>query len=115
KISGGSGNVVEGNFIGTDPTGTQALSNFTSGVSISGPSPNDIIGGTAPGAGNLISGNIRGEDGLQISNSSGDVVLGNLIGTDVTGTRALGNARAGVELTDSPNCTIGGTATAARN
>jgi hypothetical protein len=114
-ILGGSGNVVEGNFIGTDPTGTQALSNSMAGVSISGPSTNDTIGGTAPGAGNLISGNNAAvATGIEISGSSGDVVQGNLIGTDVTGTKALGNGT-GVQLSASPNCTIGGTTTAARN
>ena len=50
--------VIEGNFIGTNATGTAALPN-SYGIYITpdgGPGGN-MIGGTAPGAGNLISGN----------------------------------------------------------
>lgn len=44
-IAGGSGNVVEGNFIGTDPSGTMAQGNAGDGVAISEGS-NNRIGGT---------------------------------------------------------------------
>jgi hypothetical protein len=51
-----AGVVVEGNRIGTNADGTAAVPNGSTGVEINGPSGN-LIGGTAPGAGNLISGN----------------------------------------------------------
>jgi hypothetical protein len=47
--------------------------------------------------------------------SSGNLVQGNLIGTDLTGSEDLGNASDGVSITDSPNNTIGGTSAGARN
>ena len=47
--------------------------------------------------------------------ASNNVVQGNFIGTDVSGTAKLGNNEAGVEIIDVPNNTIGGTTPAARN
>src|SRR5262249_41765134 len=55
--------VIEGNYIGTNPTGTTALPNQV-GVVIQGGAGNNTIGGTATGARNLISGNLQ--DGIAI-------------------------------------------------
>jgi hypothetical protein len=109
-------NLVQGNFIGTDVTGTVALGNTNTGVLIGGSmfdfadAPSNDIGGTIPGARNLISGN--GGNGVEISgnNSSGNQVLGNYIGTDVNGTAALPNAHDGVLINDAHGNTIGGPA-----
>jgi hypothetical protein len=117
--TGPSGNLVEGNYIGTDVTGTHALGNGV-GVSMGNPTsgPSTIIGGTAPGAGNLISGNVRG---IRIADSTshlgfnGALVQGNYIGTDVTGTRALSNSNWGVVLDNTNFATIGGTSPGAGN
>ena len=57
---GGSGNVVQGNFIGTNPAGTAAIGTASWQISSVTGFTNNLIGGTAPGAGNLISGNQRG-------------------------------------------------------
>ena len=90
------GNQVLGNYIGTDATGMQALGNSEAGVVIGGGASDNVIGGNSPGAGNLISGN--GEVGiwLEDADTRGNQVLGNTIGTDVTGTSALGNGEDGV-------------------
>jgi titin len=103
---------VEGNFIGTDVTGTAALGNDT-GVSIEG--RNNVVGGTDPGAGNLISGNRS--SGILIDGTfvTGNVVQGNLIGTDVYGTTGLGNGSNGVLVSNAAHNTIGGTADGAGN
>ncbi len=101
-IVGDSGSKVQGNKIGTDVTGHSALPN-TYGVSASF----SLIGGTAPGVGNLISGNSSA--GILGNNS---VIQGNLIGTDITGTAAVGN---GEGIYDTFSETIGGTDPAARN
>src|SRR5262249_37433670 len=62
---------LQGNLIGTDVTGAFAIPNVSSGVHISGQSTRTTIGGTAPGAGNLISGN--GQLGVAIfGNTSGN-------------------------------------------
>ncbi len=88
-VSAGIGLVVQGNLIGTDVTGTLSLGSL-GGVIVAG----GIIGGSEPGAGNVISGGAR--DGVQIFATPGvsvfgtrSVVQGNLIGTDITGTRRL--------------------------
>jgi hypothetical protein len=52
-------NHIEACFLGTDPTGTLAVPNGTGVVLTSGVTGN-VIGGSAPGAGNLISGNTTG-------------------------------------------------------
>ncbi len=115
--NGGSSQIIQGNFIGTDVTGTAALGNGFEGINLFaqlGPSANNIIGGTTPGAGNLISGNQRSGIFVSGSGSSGNVIQGNLIGTDLSGTVKLGNAEFGVGTNASGNF-IGGTTAGARN
>ncbi len=108
-----TGNLVQGNYIGLNPAGTGTLPNNGSGVEVSG--VNNLIGGTASGAGNVISGNAN--DGVTVtgSNSMGNKIQGNLIGTNATGTAALGNTFEGVRVIDAPKTLIGGTTAAARN
>ena len=54
--TGATGDWIYGNFLGTDPTGTQAVPN-NDGVQIDGGAANNTIGGTTAGAGNVISAN----------------------------------------------------------
>ena len=106
----GSGNVVQGNFIGTNAAGTSAIANTFSGVDIDSATVTDnLIGGTASGAGNLISGNSTGIK----ADSTGNTIQGNLIGTDVTGTKKVPNST-GIEVRLA-NTLIGGTTPGARN
>jgi hypothetical protein len=107
-------NSVEGNFIGTNSTGTAALGNAINGIQIRGAS-NNTIGGTASGSRNVISGN--GDVGVSIfgTSSTGNHVLGNYIGTDVSGMTALGNVHFGVDINGASNNVIGGTTSAASN
>ncbi len=127
--SGASGNLVEGNFIGTDVTGTKALGNRNDGVFMGNPNnggPSNVIGGTTPGAGNLISANtgngVHIVDGTSHVGFNGALVQGNFIGTDFTGTNALGNGSNGtgasgwgVFVDNSNFATIGGTTPGAGN
>ena len=111
RLDTGGGNTIQGNFIGTDPTGTISRAN-TAGVDIVN-SPSNTIGGTTPAARNLISGNSTGIQ-IQSSPSTGNVVAGNFIGTTAAGTAGLGNST-GVTISDAPGNTIGGTTAGARN
>lgn len=108
-----SGNLVQGNFIGTKASGTEALANTLSGVYFNSQTTNALIGGTATGAGNVISGN--GLHGVEISQGgSGGTLQGNFIGTDLTGTLAIPNSNDGVFISSAGH-TVGGTAVGARN
>ena len=105
-----SNTLIEGNYIGTDVTGTVALGNHGQGIWATAGS--NTVGGTASGAGNLISGNTV--VGIWFDSGDGNLVEGNLVGTDVTGARALGNIYSGIQL-QSNNNIVGGTTAAARN
>jgi len=114
-----SGNVIEGNYIGTDVTGGVAVANDDSGIMIDSGASDNTVGGTTVGAGNLISGNkIVGvfiEGASSGPQTSGNTVEGNLIGTDIAGTDAIANAE-GVSIDDgAADNTIGGLTGAARN
>ena len=104
-------NTVKGNFIGTDATGTVDLGNSHRGIMVNG-APNNQIGGTAAGDGNLISGNQW--EGIDISSASGNTVQGNKIGTNASGQAALGNSGFGLVVQGSNN-QVGGTAAGAGN
>lgn len=108
---GGANNTVQGNFIGTNASGTAAIPNGIRGIDVqsSVQMNNNLIGGTAPGAGNLISGNIN--SGINLG--PGNIVQGNLIGTDVTGLKAIPNSN-GINVVSGGGL-IGGTAPGARN
>jgi hypothetical protein len=107
-------NAVQGNFIGTDLTGTKKLGNGWYGAEIS--QPNNVVGGGAMGAGNIISGNGKGGLVLFLATASGNRVQGNYIGTDVTGRFDIGNTGRGVEFTNGASDNrVGGTKLAERN
>ncbi len=105
RLNNGSGLVVSGNFVGTDVTGMAPLPNNNYGILVE--ANGSTIGGAAAGAGNVISANAI--HGIEISSATGVTVQGNLIGTDLTGTFALGNQNRGIYVLAS-NATIGGTA-----
>jgi CSLREA domain-containing protein len=110
------GNTIQGNYIGTDITGTIDLGNGVNGIAISQGSGSNLIGGTAAGTGNLISGN--GEVGIIIVDpgSNGNVMQGNFIGTDVTGSVDLGNSSVGVIIgAGASDNVVGGTQASTRN
>jgi CSLREA domain-containing protein len=107
----GDGNKVEGNFLGTDPSGTQALGG-SYGVYVNDGSDDNTIGGSTPAARNVISGNDH--EGVYIDSiGEGNKVQGNYIGTTKNGTGALGNSDNGVLILYASNNTVGGVASAA--
>ncbi|PYS64028.1 MAG: hypothetical protein DMF74_08165 [Acidobacteria bacterium] len=111
----GNGCLVQGNFIGTDITGSVVLGNGGNGVTSGG---NAVIGGVVPAARNIISGNGAtggfGNIALGLNNFGPSTIQGNYIGTDVTGNVALSNPRTGIAVGSSSNV-IGGPTLGARN
>lgn len=107
-------NTIQGNLIGTDVSGITVLSN-NSGISLNG-CGQYLIGGTAPGAGNVIAGSVYHGIHLQDPLSSDNRIQGNWIGTDATGTLDLGNGWAGIFIWEGASHNlIGGTEPAAGN
>jgi hypothetical protein len=91
--NGATNNLIEGNFIGTDITGNNALGN-SAGIDLR--DSNNVVGGTTAAARNVIGAN---NTGIRVSSSTGNSIQGNFIGTDVTGTIALGGVGNGIEIT----------------
>jgi hypothetical protein len=109
----GDGSRIEGNFIGTDPSGMADLGNGGPGVSISSASE-VTVGGGSPDARNLISGNDR--NGVNISGyGTQNLVQGNYIGTTRAGAGALGNSYEGVYIAGVSDNIVGGVTKGAAN
>ncbi len=104
--AGSTGNVVEGNRIGTNAAGDAALGNTGYGVDVR--RAGNTIGGSAVGAGNVISGNTAGGLQLVSTNAQSIMVEGNRIGTNLAGDDALPNGGAGVTLASASNNTLKG-------
>ena len=111
--AGSSQNTVAGNLIGTDLAGTSRIGNGIAGILIS-EAPNNVIG-----PGNVVSanGNVSQGAGIWIEGqgATGNLVIGNKVGTDLAGEARLGNTIIGVLINDASNNTIGGSTAGATN
>jgi len=124
------GDVIAGNFVGTNPRGNAAEPNQNDGIHLSN-SSSSTIGGTTPGARNLASGNQI--DGIHVvgstaSPATGNTIEGNFVGVNAAGTgfvglrpngsaagTAEGNGVFGIEISGGNANTVGGTTPADRN
>ncbi|MEM6805093.1 MAG: right-handed parallel beta-helix repeat-containing protein, partial [Bacteroidota bacterium] len=98
------GTKIIGNYFGTDHTGTLAIGNAQFGLSLNA-CTEVTVGGINPGEGNLISANQK--DGLVLNSGNTIYILGNRIGTDISGTLVLGNDESGITLNSPVNVYIG--------
>ena len=109
--AGSSGSVIVGNHIGTNASGTVSLGNargIVVGTALV-PVDNVRIGGTTAQDRNIISGNQFG--GIIFTLTSNNIVQGNYIGTDVSGTIPMPNGVSGISVQsylNNGNHTIGG-------
>jgi hypothetical protein len=113
--TGATNNLVVGNYIGTNGTAKSPLGNLLSGVQIEGGASGNVVGGALHRDGNIISAN---GDGVSVegSGTSNNAISANNIGTDETGTIALGNLSHGVLLGGgATQNTIGGRGAGQRN
>ncbi|HNS18399.1 MAG TPA: Ig-like domain-containing protein, partial [Bacteroidales bacterium] len=106
---------IEGNYIGTDITGTLAAGGQWEGIEIKTNSSHITIGGTSPDKRNVISGNLG--NGIYIDDGVDYITIqGNYIGTEKSGTLPLGNGDNGIYLYEfNDYCLIGGTTACSRN
>ncbi len=96
---------ITGNYVGTDPTGTSAVPNATTGIYVGGLVSGAFIGTQSNG--NLISGNTQ--NGIILDGASGNFVQSNIIGLNASGTAALPNGFVGIQISGAAqNNTIGG-------
>jgi parallel beta-helix repeat protein len=112
EISDSNGNVVSGNYIGVDLTGKIGIANGADGVTLGNGSDGNTVGGDVVGESNVISNNEL--SGVAIVSSANNTISGNLIGTDSTGSSALGNGT-GIRLNNAVDNIIGGDTPGERN
>jgi len=98
-LADAEGNVVEGNYLGTDPSGTIEIANTSTGIFIEGSA--NQIGFNGEAAANLIAGGDKGID--LFLPASANAIDGNLIGSDVSGTHDFGAASAGIVVSGTNN------------
>ncbi|MCA9000146.1 MAG: hypothetical protein KDA80_24325, partial [Planctomycetaceae bacterium] len=104
RDAGTNQNRIAGNYIGLDVTGGKDLGNIWSGVAIGDGAQLNVVGTNRDGNGDASEGNVisgNGFDGVSLfgSNTATNFVLGNLLGTDASGTVAIGNSN-GILLRD---------------
>ncbi|MBL9138576.1 MAG: CSLREA domain-containing protein [Verrucomicrobiales bacterium] len=106
----GNQNGIQGNLMGTDPSGTSLVANFN-GITLVDAASDNLIGGALPGFGNVIGGaeSFNGAIALHGQSVIGTRILGNRIGTDITGTIAFPNSF-GVTISEASNTAVGGVA-----
>ncbi|MGB7346993.1 MAG: DUF4347 domain-containing protein [Pirellulaceae bacterium] len=99
--AGATGNLIQGNYIGTDIDGGTDIGNLHDGVHIDGGASGNTIDG------NLISGNT--DDGVHIdgNTTSGNLIYSNFIGTNADVDGAIGNGSEGVFVSNASGTVIG--------
>lgn len=125
-IVGGVGNIIQGNLIGTDISGTGTIAhtpaNQSRGIDMIN-ATDSLIGGTSAAARNIVSG--FGGAGVSVTTVAETVagtirpgnnrIQGNYIGTDISGTLDRGNGGFGVWIAGSPGTVLGGSDPGAAN
>ncbi|MCA9145020.1 MAG: DUF4347 domain-containing protein, partial [Planctomycetales bacterium] len=109
SVAPGSGNIVQGNLIGTLVNGAGDLGNGLNGIRIE--SAGNTIGGTGVGQGNTISGNDNNGILLTGINASGNVLLGNKIGVSSSGAVGIRNTFSGVVIENGARLNVIGDST----
>jgi hypothetical protein len=114
--SGTTGNLLEGNYIGLNNTGTAANPNGSAGILIGNGASGNTVGGTTAGSGNVVSGNDGNGIHIQGPGSNNNVIEGNSIGCSASGTAAVANNGNGILIDlGASNNAVGNTASGVGN
>lgn len=112
---GSNYNLIRGNYVGTNPAGTGAIPNQGNGITVTQGGQYNEVGGTSAAARNVVSGNGYAGILLYQSGTSHNLVAGNYVGLNASGTSAVGNA-SGIDIGSSASDNaVGGNAAAYRN
>jgi hypothetical protein len=119
SVQTNGGNVIAGNYIGTDALGAAVLPKPNNGTGVYVTTPNNTIGGSSPADRNVIAGNgnASGGSGITISTASAknNKVIGNYLGTAASGMAVLTDYGSGIRILNCSNTIVGGTTDAERN
>jgi gliding motility-associated-like protein len=110
-VNNSSNVLISGNYVGVNSSGIVALGNGQSGMQIN----NSVvkIGGVNSDSMNVVSANPQ--MGIDLINTTGALLFGNMIGVGADGVTALGNGVHGIQVTGCTNTTIGGFGTQKKN
>ncbi len=98
RVGGAHNNVVQGNIIGLDASGTVALPNTWHGIGIFDGSQSNLIGGSLPSQRNVISGNMLQGITITDTNTVGNIVQGNYLGLNAAGAASISNTFEGISI-----------------
>ena len=110
---GSDSNTVRGNYIGTDATGTAAIANGFSAVEIFGGPKSNVIGGVTVADRNILSGNTFHGILLTDPGTDSNLVEGNYIGLNATGSAVRPNGGVGIVISGGAKSNVVGSSTAA--
>jgi len=108
-------NTVRGNYFGTDATGSFAIPNGFGALTFYSGASSNTVGGLTAAARNIISGSYNVGLLLSDTNTDGNLVAGNYIGLDASGTSSIGNDFGIWVANGAQSNIIGGLTAAARN
>lgn len=108
-------NILRGNRIGASLSGMTAVPNQYSGIALAHAPLNTIGSSTNTQERNVISGNSGQGVDVGFSNSFGNVIAGNCIGTDASVTNRLANTGAGIWIHQASSNLVGGAEIGALN
>ena len=113
-LEGASNNTITANKIGTNYDGTLAIPN-NQGIYLRSSAQNNIIGGNSENQRNILSGNTNAGIVLENSGTRNNVIKGNYIGVDASGSLPLSNHYGVIAMTNANSNRIGGTTVGERN
>ncbi len=96
QSTGSSGNIIRGNYIGTDATGSADRGNGNIGIWLNAGADSAIIGGLSAGQGNVVAGNDVAA--IVVDSVSNIQIYGNTVGANAANSAPIGNAGDGIRV-----------------